>query len=275
MKQTQYVLNGDALSVIVDAQSGGRILAFSVEGQNALVPTGPQIGSTFWPSPQEAWGWPPPPTLDSAPYTIERIERGIRLQSAACEQTFLQLVKTLTLDGRVMRVRYAMTNVANEPRAWAPWEITRIYGGLTFYKSEQPALPKSTGQATFDGRHVWHEYAPQQQEDHEKIFGNGSAGWIANAHNGLLLVKRFSTIEDLNQVAPGEAEVEIYAHGDPLNAYIEMEQQGAYTSIEPGDTLEWEVDWFLHTLPASIDYQMGSTALVEAVESVLAEHPLP
>ena len=62
---------GDTLFA-VDANLGGRIVTFSLSAHNIL--TGPAVdaanfGSTFWSSPQSDWNWPPPPEIDSAPYT--------------------------------------------------------------------------------------------------------------------------------------------------------------------------------------------------------------
>merc|ERR1719356_2206646 len=55
------------------AESGGRPVALKYNETNVIleVPTGPSNvwGSSFWPSPQSLWGWPPPVAFDEATYT--------------------------------------------------------------------------------------------------------------------------------------------------------------------------------------------------------------
>lgn len=256
------------LKVCVDSNLGGHIVEFSLEGDNALATTGPEIGSTFWPSPQQAWGWPPPNTLDKAPYTVKQGGQPLILESAVCEITGLRVRKSYELSSTHMLVTYTMVNESDKPVSYAPWEITRIYGGLTFYKSDQAPLPVSTGTATELGGFIWHEYQPHNQEQHQKVFGNGSSGWLANAFNGLLLIKQFDPVP-APDVAPGEAEIEIYAHGDLQQPYIEMEQQGRYQTVAPGAEVQWQVRWHLYRLPKDVELKVGNKALPALVGRAL------
>ena len=260
------LVNGP-LTVRVDAAAGGRIIEFSLNGRNALMTTGPEIGSTFWPSPQSAWDWPPPAALDRGPYVIERQQDAIIMTSTVCEITGLQLCKRLEMQENCVKIVYSMINCSDETRFFAPWEISRIGGGVTFYRSSEPPLPISTGAVESIEGVVWHEYRPEGQSENEKIFGNGSAGWLANAYRGLLLVKSFTPVPSA-EVAPGEGEIEIYGHGDPKNAYIEIEQQGAYQAINPDEQRHWEVRWFLQALEDKA-YVVGDPTLPNRVEALL------
>ena len=63
-------LDGD-VRLEVDATRGGRVTALRLGERNLL--SGAEVdavnyGSTFWTSPQSAWGWPPDVEIDSAPY---------------------------------------------------------------------------------------------------------------------------------------------------------------------------------------------------------------
>ena len=51
---------------------------------------------------------------------------------------------------------------------------------------------------------------------------------------------------------PGEAEIEIYAHGDKAHPYIEVEQQGAYQTLAAGQSSSWTVQWDLVPAPADL-----------------------
>ena len=167
-----------------------------------------------------------------------------------------------------MIASYTMRNCGERAVQYAPWEITRIDGGLTFYETALPPLEHSTGQLLQCEGIAWHAYRPEQQAQNEKIFGNGSRGWLANFNKGLLLVKQFEPVA-VELVAPGEAEVEIYGHGDPQNAYIEVEQQGAYEMLPPDCAIDWQVVWHLQQWPDEDLPGLGSTRLVNAVRSLL------
>lgn len=256
------------LKLCVDANLGGHIIEFSLDGANALASDAPEIGSTFWPSPQQAWDWPPPKTLDKAPYQVIQRAPTVELVSSVCDITGLQVSKTFTLNATQLVVDYTMANPGAKPLNFAPWEISRIEGGLTFYRSDEPPLGKSTGTAINAGGYVWHEYLPEQQEQNQKVFGNGSSGWLANANEGLLLVKQFAPLPEA-AVAPGEAEVEIYGHGDSERPYIEVEQQGPYQVIAPGEKLHWQVTWRLFEIPGDINVELGNVQLPQWLESKL------
>lgn len=272
MGSSLYCLHEAPLKLCVDASLGGHIVEFSSAGDNALATSGPEVGSTFWPSPQQAWGWPPPNTLDKALYSVTRRGASLELLSAVCERTGLQLKKVFTLEPERLQVEYTMINASEEPLSYAPWEITRIRGGLTFYQSAEPPLAQSSGSAAIMGGCIWHHYRPEAQQQNEKLFGNGSSGWLANAHEGLLLIKKFEPVP-ASAVAPGEAEIEVYGHGDPQQPYIEIEQQGRYQSLLPKEELRWGVTWYLAKLPEHVNIEVGNPQLSQMVNAVLAGPP--
>lgn len=265
MSSKLYTLQNGPVKLAVDANFGAHIVEFSLDGKNALALDRPEIGSTFWPSPERFWGWPPPKALDKAPYRVEAQADELLLTSEVCEQTHLVVHKQFKLHALGMTACYTMENRSQEAQRFAPWEITRIYGGTTFYQSDEAPLAKSSGCYTQANGCIWHEYdVAAQKSENQKLFGFGSAGWVANAHNGLLLVKSFKPLSAKN-AAPEEAEIEIYSHGDADLAYIEMEQQGPYKKIQAGEQLSWMVNWLIAKLPEGIDTSAGSEALKDAV----------
>lgn len=268
MLENLICLHEAPLKICVDASMGGHIIEFSLDGANALATGTPAVGSTFWPSPQQAWNWPPPPALDNAPYEVVQQAPAIELKSSVCNITGLQLSKSFSLSAEELVVEYTMINPGTTALNYAPWEITRVGGGITFYRSEEPILDISTGAAVNAGGHVWHEYQPQTQAENEKVFGNGSSGWLANAYNGLLLIKQFEPVPAA-ATAPGEAEVEIYGHGDRQQPYVEVEQQGRYQTIAPGEQVKWRVTWRLLAIPAELEVKVGNPQLPKLVETLL------
>jgi len=56
------------------------------------------------------------------------------------------------------------------------------------------------------------------------------------------MVKKFDDLKP-TQPAPDEAEVQIYVNRG--KAHIELESQGAYTTLKPQEQLDWTVRWYL------------------------------
>ena len=69
---TLYTFASGNTVFAVDAAKAGRIVTFSLAGKNVLTAAknsqDNNWGSTFWPSPQSAWNWPPPAELDPGAY---------------------------------------------------------------------------------------------------------------------------------------------------------------------------------------------------------------
>ena len=260
-------LDHGAYSMVIDPAKGARITAFALNGKNALTESGPQTGSTFWPSPQHSWGWPPPPVLDNQRYEATQVDDAWVFTSGTCPVTGLVVSKVIRPREHGFDVEYRMHNPSEKMLQYAPWEITRVDSGLTFYKAATAPLESSTLAVIAVGKTFWHDYSPAGVDKNLKLFANNSDGWLANANRGLLVKKTFPTIAEMD-IAPEEAEVEVYAHGDPEHPYIEIEQQGHYGIISPGDTTTWTVGWEIAEIPADITVAVGSDKLLAFAEAL-------
>ena len=60
------------------------------------------------------------------------------------------------------------------------------------------------------------------------------------------MVKKFTDLKGDLKPAPKEAEIQVYVNSG--KTYIELESQGAYSTIEPGGTATWTVVWKLMPL---------------------------
>jgi hypothetical protein len=125
------------------SRDGGRITAWKLNGRNVLAEAKNlrlPHGSTFWPSPQRDWRWPPPEALDSRPYLVafDPPNASITMDSVRDEALGLQLTKRYSIAPALLAIRidYSMLNTGQKPRGVAPWEVTRIPpGGTTFFRS--------------------------------------------------------------------------------------------------------------------------------------------
>jgi hypothetical protein len=256
------------------ADRGGLITTFSLGEDNILAgeSVGPMHGSTFWTSPQSDWEWPPPPAIGEDPYAVSIDERtpAIVLTSGEEPRLGVRVVKRFSPDlaGQAVVLDYEIANIGHATRSFAPWEISRVYpGGITFFPTgdgEVIAGPKEALPITESGAVTWFEHTPANVTGEHKLFADGRRGWIAHVAGTLVFVKAFADIP-LGSAAPGEAEIEIYA----TPKYVEVEQQGAYQAIAPGERLAWRVRWYLRRLPAAIEAKARNPRLVEIVDDLL------
>jgi len=265
-------INNTALEI--DPNAGGRISALKLNGKNFF--TGPEVhpdywGSTLWPSPQKEWGGTPPPELDNQPYSVEIYNKKIKMISRKDSKFGYIFSKEISRDRKnnAFIIKYTITNHADQVRNVAPWEVTRVHTkGFAFY-------PKGTGERRGNMANLaedkdgitWFLY----QEDkipvkHNKFFADGSEGWIAQVNEDVIFIKKFPDIS-AEKAAPAESEIEVYAN--PWKSYVEIEQQGAYGNLKPGDSLNWEVNWFIRKIPTTIKPEAGSAALVSYVRKIV------
>jgi hypothetical protein len=260
----------------VDASKGGRIVTFSLAGKNILTAAknsgDNNWGSTFWPSPQSDWNWPPPTEIDPGAYTASVGGAVLSLSSPTAASLGLAVTKTFSVDAGkgVVTIEYGLANRGSKARSVGPWEITRVAaGGLTFFPMGE-GTPSKGQQDLLDlqmaGGVAWFAYDAKAISGDQKVFADGSEGWIAHVDGDLLLVKAFSDTTPA-QAAPGEAEIEIYT--DSGKSYIEVEYQGAYASLPAGESSTWTVRWYLRKLAPSIPVKVGSVELLGLVRELV------
>lgn len=240
----------------VDASVGGRITEFSARGENVLCPLDDlgawtNGGSTFWTSPQSAWGWPPNPLVDRAQYSA-------RLDGAAARLTlesppFELSGSTLTLTKRfwpdlereAVMVEYVVQN-HGPAVSLAGWEISRVpAAGRTFFAGREAralgGLPSPLTTSEASGW-IWMEHAEQHAE--AKLGADAVGGFVGYAGPRLLFLKTFDA-EPPATSAPGEAQVELYVKP---GSYVEIEQQGPYRELGAGAELAYRVAWYIRSL---------------------------
>lgn len=241
----KYSIQMNDLTMTIDSK-GGKILSFKYKDAEVIsqIRFPEAFGSTFWTSPQKEWNWPPVPEYDKQPYTVEVKGASLVMKSNVSPRLKYSIMKEFVPDAKenAIIVNYTITNESDETRKVAPWEITRVQNGdgLIFFDAD---VAKITPPNLMDFKEeygaAW--YQPDVTNQNRKINADGK-GWLAYATNGLLLVKKFQDLEP-SQPAPNEAEIQVYVNRG--KAHIELESQGAYTTLEPGKSLTWTVRWYL------------------------------
>jgi len=265
----KYVLERGALSF--DPAHGARVTRLAWRGQNLL--TGPDIdmlnyGSTFWPSPQARWSWPPVPELDSAAYTARVEGDALSCSSQPGTRARVSVHKRVragsAADG--VELEYTLTNDDSVPASWAPWEITRVAaGGLSFFPTGE-RVQGAQLPVTNQGGVTWYRHDPAALAGGgQKFSADGAEGFIAHVAGRTLFVKQFMDVPPAQQAPAPEAEIAIYAAA----GYVELEPQGAYTALMPGQSVTWRVRWRLSDVPDEVPIAVGSGALVQLARSLL------
>jgi hypothetical protein len=282
----KYVLEFGSLLLEVDPAAGARVTRFAYRGQNVL--TGPELsainwGSTFWPSPQAQWEappdhWPPIPEVDSGPYSASVLGDSIVTVGSPSARGSVSVRKKFTplLDKASIDVEYTLKNENAVAASWAPWEISRVASlGLTFFPTGLGAPVLSQLPTTEVDGITWYRNDPTtvQGTYGDKFVADGAEGWLAHVTTGnLLFLKTFPDIQPAQQ-APAkynEGEIAIYASQaeTAASAYVEIEPQGPYTLLQPGESVTWTVRWYLRELPPDVRAVIGNPELVAFVRAL-------
>ena len=258
------ITNGD-LSMTIDAAAGAKILSFKCDTMEVISQSRwPEtFGSTFWTSPQKEWNWPPVPEYDKQPYMVELNDGRLVITSQMSQRMKFRIRKEFSADeaDHAFVVTYSVINEGEEARKVAPWEITRVANtGLIFFDAPADSIWPE-GLLSFSSNQGVSWYTADEAAANRKVNADGK-GWLAYYGGGLLMVKRFQDLGP-GQPAPGEAEIQVYVNRG--KTYIELESQGAYTLLQPGESLSWTVRWYL--LPCDLPEQ-PSAQLLEAAKRV-------
>lgn len=260
------ITNGD-VTMTIDASRGGKIVSYKYQDQEVLSQSRfpNSFGSTFWTSPQSDWNWPPVREYDSMAYEADPESDSLVLTGQKSERFGMHIRKSFTADEKTgaITITYTIINESGQTRQVAPWEITRVpNGGMVFFQAKEtvPANRMKGLPFTFEKGAAW--FVMDEDRANRKINADGK-GWLAFCDKGLMFVKKFQDL-DPSQPAPAEAEIQIYAN--PGKTYVEIEEQGAYTKLEPGDELSWNVTWYL--FPFETEAQPSKAALKKALKTV-------
>lgn len=266
-EEGKYTLKVGDVTMTVDALKGGKIMSYKYDDKEILSQTRMpnSFGSTFWTSPQSEWNWPPVPEYDSKPFKAEVMEDKLVLTGEKSERFGYRVRKEFVADekDKAIVITYTIINESDETRQVAPWEISRVAnGGILFFDAKEVTPANNMKGLPFEYKMKAAWYTLDEDRANRKINADGK-GWLAFCDKGLLFVKKFDDLKP-SEPAPAEAEIQIYTNQG--KTFVEIEEQGAYTTLQPGEEVNWTVRWYLEPtdLPAE-----PSKALLKKVRKML------
>lgn len=276
-----FIIKHGKLRMQLTPMIGGRVASLKYDAHEILL-TPEQSktllwGSVLWSSPQDDWGWPPMETLDSKPYRVSVGDNDLVFTSEIDTKTGYQFVKRYSVvpDIEALRLGYRIYNHNDEAKSVAAWEVTRVpAAGTTIFPKGFTDFDASIfyplPTETIDNI-VWFPYDRSKlEDDHHKLMTDGQEGWMAYTREGYLFVKQFADVP-VELIAPGEGEIELYTNTHADKGYLEIEQQGGITVLQPGEYLEWEVIWHVKKLPEDISAEVGSADLVTYIRKLVRQ----
>lgn len=262
----------------IDPDKGGRITFLTIDGINFLTDSlvnKENWGSTFWPSPQSDWNWPPPAAWDNKPYTVQLEGNRLKMQGSVDPKSGLAVTKIFSANVKegLYELEYVITNQSAVVKKVAPWEVTRVHpNGFSFFPMGKGDLRGGLmPQTKLENGICWYTYDQQKipAKGDSQLYTDGSEGWFATVNGDVILIKKFPDIA-FEAAAPKEGEVELYANKDtPQKSYVEIEHQGAFTELPPGQSFSWKMQWYLRKLPRRIQPAPGNPELIDYVRKVV------
>lgn len=267
LEDGQYSISVGDVTMTIDTQHGAKIMSYKL-GEDEVLNQGTapnSFGSTFWTSPQKEWNWPPVAEYDTKPFEAEIV--GDKLIVAGQKSKYdYSIRKEFTADKEhnAIEIKYTIVNESDETRLVAPWEISRVPNdGMIFFESDAVEAANNMVGMPFEFEHDAAWFVMDEHEENRKINADGT-GWLAYLNSkGLLFAKKFQDIQPA-EPAPAEAEIQVFAN--PGKTFMEIEEQGAYVTIEPQGTVSWTARWYLTRTNLEI---APSEALLEQAKALL------
>lgn len=263
----KYSLTLGNVTMTVDASKGGKIVSYKYNDSEVLSQTraANSFGSTFWTSPQSEWNWPPVAEYDTKPFEAEIKGNTLVLNGSKSQRFGYRIRKEITTDAKdqAIVITYTIINESGEERKVAPWEISRVpNGGILFCDATESTPANNMEGLPFvaEQKALW--YVLDESNTNRKVNIDGK-GWLAFYDNGMLFVKKFQDLA-ADEPAPAEGEIQIYVNTG--KTFVEIEEQGAYTTLKAGEELSWTVRWYL--IPSDLPEAPSKKLLKKALSLV-------
>ena len=269
-----YSIKYEDISYLIDPDLGGRIISAKLGESELLLQERDSLvnwGSTFWLAPQKLWNWPPPMAMHQAGYKAKIEGNHLQMISDIDEKFGVRAKKDFHYNRakKCLEIQYTIINESDATVQYGPWEVTvvpAVGSSVCFALGDEPQGTRSNLAFEDHDGVGWYTYDHEKASAWHKTFNNAKEGWLAHINaDRTLFVKKFDVIPSGN-IARGQGNVEVYVSKDMR--YIELENHGRYTSLEPGASLTYKVSWYLSKLPEEISSKAYSEALLKLIRGL-------
>ncbi len=288
------VMRNGLITVAMVPAIGARIMQYDL-GQHASIFVNPEeLGKVYepskdspwrnyggykvWPAPQSRWNWPPPPWLDSGPYTATIESRAADSStvsvSGPTEQwrtPGVRMERRMTIFRGTSRVRVEQTIINQGETAdhWGLWDVTQQvvnHPGERDFENYWVYFPLNPGSrygsngvrvsaesAAWRGEVAPGVFGVQFLPEGKKIFADSKPGWVCyvDERAGCAYAKTFELSEGVEYPDEG-AHVEVWVNTDPL-LYLEVEVVSPIVELAAsGGRYTFTEDWWAARVPGPI-----------------------
>jgi hypothetical protein len=292
---TTIVMQNDLITMATVPAIGGRVMQYDLGSLPSMMVNSSLFGKKYtpalngtwynfggyktWPSPQSAWNWPPPPTLDYGAYTVLEVSQtndSVALSILSPKEKWLapniQFKRRATIFPGTSRVRMEQTiiNQGSTSVNWGVWSIAQTivnHPGKTDYQNYWAYFPinlnsvyGSSGVSPEKSSTAWKgEVAPgvygaQFVADNTKIFADPSKGWIAytSLSDTVVFARTFPIFEGM-QYPDNGARVTVYVSGSSSPLYMEVEVKGPVVALAAaGGNYTFTENWWAAKVRAPV-----------------------
>lgn len=290
-----YRLSNGTVKVVIVAESGGRVLEYSLKGKNIIFVDPGQNGKMLEDY-KEKWFDPDGGRFDYGPervtYKLHDVtwmgtwkatitgEYSLRVVSQPDPSLGVQTTREFTLDKNSSRlaVRQTMRNVSEGETKWWFWSRTLVKSGGIMLVPLNPKgkLPKGWG------KYVWKENRVEiehPRDDRIAVregvltlrctgpsagFGtDASAGWMASARGDLLFVKRFRHFPEKDYKEDAGFTVRLYT----TYHMGELEPVSPQAVLKPGESYSFTEHWWLLNYPSGRERTFDLETAIKLIEA--------
>ncbi len=282
--QECYRLFNDSINVIVSPESGGRVLQYSLHGENIIFENSSLNGKLLsdylsdWFDPDGGRFDLGPEdntssihdTLWLGPYEAKITGNySLLITSQLDKQMGIKIKREFLLDSASshLTVHQTMINFNPEKSHWYFWSRTLvpINGKMIVPLKESSSYPLKWGKYyTNPWRFVYDnpqdalvtvndsllEYKASKINNSGKYGVDADDGWMAYGYNEMLFVKRFPYSTTGNYLEEAGQTIVFYTNG---SRFVEMEPVSPEMVLDPGDSCTFDEDWWLLTYKPAIN----------------------
>lgn len=212
-------------------------------------------GDKLWPAPQNRWGWPPDPAIDSAANTVKILKnKHLLVTGTVSAKHGIRFSREIVMEptGTGTALMNTMTNTSDKAVNWSVWEVAQVDS------PDVTKMPLHKGGKFSKGYYVFKDADPlpnrmkvvgeemhleRDTKQSSKIGGDAPAGWLAAEKEGV----RFeiaSKVESGREYPDDGCALEIYTNPDPTK-YVELEHLSPIVTLAPGKSHTFTTRWKL------------------------------